>query len=132
MHLSKHAYIDSILCCYNLADLKPLSTPMDTSIWLSTEQAPASAAECTVMHDVLYHEAISMLNWAALATCPDIAFPVTTVARFTANPSPAHWEAVKQIFHYLAGMCNLWLSYRERKQTLEGYADADGSMAEDR
>ena len=30
--LSQHAYIDSILCCYNLSDLKPLSTPMDTSI----------------------------------------------------------------------------------------------------
>ena len=73
-----------------------------------------------------------MLNWAMLATCLDIAFAVVTVARFTVNPSPAHWEAVKQIFCYLAGMCNLWLSYGERKQTLEEYADMDGSMAEDR
>ena len=29
-------------------------------------------------------------------------------------------------------MRDLWLSYRERKQTLKGYADTDGSMAEDR
>ena len=71
-------------------------------------------------------------NWAMLTTCLDIAFTVMTVARFTANPGPAHWEAVKWIFCYLAGMCNLWLSYRERKQTLKGYADADGSMAKDR
>ena len=132
MHLSQHAYIDSILCCYNLADLKPLSTPMDTSIWLSAEQAPVSAVECAVMCNVPYHEAIDALNWAVLTTHLDIAFAVTTMARFAANPVPAHWEAVKQIFCYLAGMCDLWLSYRERKQTLEGYADMDGSMAKDR
>jgi hypothetical protein len=29
-------------------------------------------------------------------------------------------------------MCNLWLLYGETKQALKGYADADGSMAEDR
>ena len=131
-HLSQHVYIDSILCHYNLADLKLLSMPMDTLIWLSTKQAPTSVAECVVMHDVLYCEAISVLNWAVLATCLDIAFTVMTMARFAANPSPVHWEAVKWIFCYLAGTCDLWLLYRERKQTLKGYADADGSMAKDR
>ena len=131
-HLSPCAYIDSILRRYNLADLKLLSTPMDTSIRLSTEQAPASAAACVVMRNVPYREAVGALNWAVLATRPDIAFAVATVARFAANPGPAHWEAVKRIFHYLAGTCDLWLSYGERKQTLEGYADMDGSMVEDR
>ena len=115
MHLSQHVYIDSILCHYNLTDLKPLSMPMDTLIWLSTKQAPASVAECMVMCDVPYCKAIGALNWAALTTHPDIAFTVATVARFAANPSPAHWEAVKRIFHYLAGTCDLWLSYGERK-----------------
>ena len=120
------------LCHYNLADLKPLSTPMDTSIRLLTKQAPVSAAKCMVICNVPYHEAISVLNWAALATHLDIAFTVVTMTRFTANPSPAHWEAVKQVYHYLAGMRNLWLSYGEMKQTLKGYTDADSSMAEDR
>ena len=90
MHLSQRAYIDSILHRYNLADLKPLSMPMDTSIRLSTKQAPVSVAECMVMCDVPYHEAIGVLNWAVLATCPDIAFAVATMARFAANPGPAH------------------------------------------
>ena len=131
-HLSQHAYIDSILNRYNLADLKPLSTPMDTLIHLSTEQAPVSAAECAAMRDVPYHEAVGVLNWATLATHLDIVFAVATMARFAANPSPAHWEAVKRVYRYLAGTCDLWLLYRETKQTLEGYSDADGSMAEDR
>ena len=71
------------------------------------------------------------LNWAALAMCPNIAFAVATVARFTTKPGPAHWEAVKHIYHYLAGMCDLWLLYSKARRTLEGYADADSSMSED-
>jgi Reverse transcriptase (RNA-dependent DNA polymerase) len=132
IHISQHAYIDSILRRFNFDDLKPLSTPMDTSFRLTKEQAPASAAEHAIMRHVPYREAVGALNWAALATRPDIAFAVATVARFASAPGPAHWEAVKRIFRYLAGTRDLWLSYGETQRTLEGYADADGSMAEDR
>ena len=132
MHLSQRSYINSILWCYHLDDLKPLSTPMDTQIRLSSEQSPKSAAKFAAMRDVPYREAIGALNWAALSTHPDIAFAISTVAWFAAEPGPAHWEAVKRIFRYLAGTRELWLSYGETRRTLEGYADADGSMAEDR
>ena len=131
MHLSQQAYIDTILRCYNLDNLKPLSTPMDHQVCLSSEQAPASAAEFAMMHDVPYHKAVGALNWATLATCPDIAFTVATVACFAAKPRPAHWDGVKQIFHFLKGTHNLWLTYGETSAPLEGYADVDGSMAED-
>jgi len=132
VHLSQQAYIDAILRRYHLSDLKLLSMPMDHQVRLSSDQAPASAAECAMMCNVPYRKAVSALNWAALATRPDIAFAVTTVTRFAANPGPAHWEAMKQIFRYLSGTRNLWLTYGEANTPLEGYADADGSMAEDR
>jgi reverse transcriptase-like protein len=90
VYLLQHVYINSILCCYYLADLKPLSTPMDTSTQLTIEQVPTSVAEHAIMCDMLYCEAIGTLNWAALATHPNIAFAVTTVACFAANPGPAH------------------------------------------
>jgi len=131
VHLSQCAYIDAILHHYNLANLKPLSTPMDHQVHLSSDQAPASAVECAMMHDVPYCEAIGALNWATLAMRPDIAFAVATVACFTANPGPAHWDAVKWIFRYLSGTRELWLTYSKASSPLEGYADADGSMAED-
>jgi hypothetical protein len=123
--LSQH--IDSILQRYGPDGLKSLSTPMDTQVCLSTEQAPASAADFTLMHDVPYREAVGALNWAALATQPDIAFAVATVARFAANPGPVHWEAVKRIFRYLSGTRELWLTYGESRQMLEGFADANES-----
>ena len=132
IHLSQCTYINLILQHYNFDELKPLSTPIDASICLSLDQSPLTTAEHTIMCDKPYCEAIGTLNWVALATHPDIAFAVATVARFTANPGSAHWEAIKQIYHYLAGICDLWLTYGETKRTLKGYADADGSMAKDR
>ena len=131
MHLLQYAYIDSILHHYHLSDLKPLMMLMDHQVRLSTNHAPSSVVECVIMCDIPYCEAVSALNWAALAMHPDIAFAVAMVARFVANPGPIHWEAVKQIFCYLSGMCDLWLTYSKASKPLEGYADADGSMAED-
>jgi hypothetical protein len=132
MHLSQHAYINSILRCYNFNELKPLLSPMDPFIQLMSNQSPATTAEHVIMHNKPYHEAVGTLNWAALTTCPDIAFAVATVACFTMNPGISHWEAIKYIFRYLNGTHNLWLTYGETRQVLEGYANADGSMAKDR
>jgi hypothetical protein len=131
IHISQHIYINSILQCFGFDELKPLSTPFDTQVCLMIKQAPATTKEFAIIHDMPYCEAIGTLNWATLAMCPDITFVVLTVARFSTNPGPAHWDAVKHIFCYLAGTCNLWLSYGETRCTLEGYADADGSMTED-
>ena len=132
IHLSQHAYIDSILRRYNFDELKPLSILMDPTFRLSADQSPKTTAEHAIMRNKPYREAVGALNWAALTTHPDIAFTVATVTRFTANPSIAHWEAVKHIYCYLAGTQDLWLTYGETKRVLEGYADVDGSMAEDR
>ncbi len=95
IHLSQKAYIDSILHHYNFSDLKPLSTLMDVQAKLTSEQVPASAAEFAAMRNIPYREAVGALNWAALATQPDISFAVSTVARFASNPGPTHWEAMK-------------------------------------
>jgi len=84
------------------------------------------------MRDVPYHEAVGSLMYAALGTRPDIAFAVQTVSRFSTKPGSTPWEAVKRIFRYLKGTTDLWLTYGISKMDLTGYADADGSMAEDR
>jgi hypothetical protein len=77
------------------------------------------------VRDIPYREAVGALNWvlAVLATRPDIAFAVATVARFASNPRPAHLDTVRRIIRYLAGTRDLWLSYAS------GDANADGSMA---
>jgi hypothetical protein len=76
--------------------------------------------------------AIGSPMYALLGTQPDIAFAVQTLSRFISNPGIVHWETIKRIFHYLKGTHKLWLMYRERKVDLEEYANANGSMMEDR
>lgn len=36
LQLSQHSYIDSILCCYSLDDLKPVSILMDPNVQLTS------------------------------------------------------------------------------------------------
>ena len=90
IHISQCTYIDSILWHFSFDKLKLLSTPFDTQVCLMHEQALATAEEFALMRNMLYHEAIGALNWATLATCPDITFMVSTVAHFSTNPGPAH------------------------------------------
>jgi hypothetical protein len=104
---------------------------MDTNIRLSSAQSPATTEEFAKMRNIPYHKAVGSLMYASLGTRTDITFAVQSVSRFSLKPGIAHWEAVKQIFRYLKGTRDLWLSYGNKVNELDGYADADGSMAED-
>ena len=129
--LSQHSYIDSIVRHFGFEDLKPITTPMDPNAKLSTAQNPSTSAQYAAMQNVPYHEAAGVLMYVMLGTCPDISYAVTTVSKFSSNPGMAHWDVVKQIYCYLLGSKDLWLTYGGDKKVLVGYADADGSMAED-
>ena len=105
---------------------------METSIRLTLAQSPSTTQEIAYMCNIPYQEAVGSLMYASLGTCPDITYAVQTVSRFSKNLGQAHWEAVKQIFRYLKGSKEFWLTYGGQQKELKGYADADGSMAEDR
>lgn len=105
---------------------------METSIQLTLAQSPSTTQEIAYMQNIHYHEAVGSLMYASLGTCPDITYAVQTVSQFSRNPGQAHWEAVKRIFCYLKGNKHFCLSYGTFQRELKGYADADGSMAEDR
>ena len=62
IHISQHAYINSIIQFFNLSDMKPLSTPIDISFCLTSKQASASTSEHTIMCYVAYCEAVEALN----------------------------------------------------------------------
>ena len=132
IHLSQRSYIDSMLRRYGLEDLKPVSLPMETSIRLTSAQSPSTTQQIAYMRNIPYQEAVGSLMYASLGTRPDITYAVQTVSHFSKNPGQAHWEAVKRIFRYLKGTKDFWLSYGAEQKDLKGYADADGSMAEDR
>jgi len=65
--------------------------------------------------------------YALVATQLDITFVVSTLLEFLENLGEAHWQAVKQVFHYLAGTCNVVLTYGGEWEDLHGYTNTDGA-----
>jgi len=105
---------------------------MDLNAQLTISQSPTKLDDIMRMQNIPYCEAVGSLMYAAMGTRPDIMFAVSTVSQFSQNPGWAHWEAVKQIFHYLQGTKKLVLVYGGNKQELVGYVDADGASQEHR
>jgi hypothetical protein len=60
-------------------------------------------------------------------TRPDIAFALTQMANFVSNPGWGHWEALKQVFLYLAGTIHYGITYGGDRMNarLEAYFDAE-------
>ena len=80
------------------APLAGMVLPEHDTVAASAEPAvPAEPTALADSEDEPYHEADSTLNWAALATQPNILFTASTMACFTLNPGPTHWEAVKHL-----------------------------------
>jgi hypothetical protein len=130
--LSQKSYIVSILKRFGFEDCKPLSMPMDPNVRLTSSQSPTTTMEIADMRHIPYREAVGALMYVSIGTRPDIAYAVSSVSRFSANPGRPHWNAVKRIFQYLQGTKGHWLTYGGENHGLIGYSDTDGSMHEDR
>ena len=57
--LSQTTYINSLLRCFNLTNVRPYYLPMMPSVTLSRHDAPSNAAEEAHMHHIPYCEATS-------------------------------------------------------------------------
>ena len=63
--------------------------------------------------------------YAMLGTRPDIAYAVSVVSRFAANPTDHHYAAVKRILRYLKGTIDYQLTFSGDLNNLKGYTDSD-------
>jgi hypothetical protein len=80
LSLSQHAYINTLLHCFNLKDCKPVAQPLNPHVLFSTDQCPTTIEEKAAMQAVPYREAVGALNWVAVGTQPDIVFVVGQLA----------------------------------------------------
>jgi hypothetical protein len=129
--LSQPAYIDSVIKEFLNIDpsspFNPVSTPMLENQRLSRLHCPQTDEERSAMAKFPYKAVVGKLLWLAIATRPDIAYAVSVLCRFLADPGKAHWAAVKHLLRYLRGTRDLKLVYSQ-SQTPNGfitYSDAD-------
>jgi len=114
-------YTERVLERFGMEFSKPTSTPASPDTKLQKK-----AADGVMVSQKLYQAAVGTLLYLSTKTRPDIAFAVSNVARFCAEPTEEHWSAVKRIFRYLRGTKNMGLLYdRDKSKALVGYSDAD-------
>jgi hypothetical protein len=92
------------------------------------DQSPSTSDETNEMGDIPYQRGIGSLMYAATSTRPDIAFPIVILSQFMQNPGQIHWEAVKDVIHYLKGTVDLTLTLGGSEKGLEAYANADWAL----
>jgi len=117
--LHQGKYTKDVLKKFDMADAKPISTPMPTSAALDADEdgEPVDQKE--------YRSMIGSLLYLT-ATRPDIHFAVCLCARFKASPRTSHRQAVKRIMRYLRFTPEFGLGYSASLTlSLCGYSDVD-------
>jgi len=72
-----------------------------------------------------YQQVIGFLLYLMLGTHPDIAFAVTKMLQFAANPSEEHLSKALYICRYLVGTADYSLIYGRSSDGIIAYADSD-------
>lgn len=115
-------YIEKLLKEWDMEEAHPVKTPMQKSSNLSKRKDNEPPTDKT-----RYQSAIGSLMYLMMATRPDIAFAVSHLSKFCADPSEHHWTAVKRVFRYLKGTSKLGLrlGHKSNRSGIVGYTDAD-------
>nr|GEZ81919.1 retrovirus-related Pol polyprotein from transposon TNT 1-94 [Tanacetum cinerariifolium] len=109
--------------------------PLGGHFKLSLKNCPIRGCDVERMNKVPYANAVGSLMYLMMCTRPDIAYAVSIVSRYLANPGKNHWEAVKWILKYLRGTANVGLVYgtnRDNHMDVIGFVDSDYAKDSDK
>jgi hypothetical protein len=87
-------YTKDLMTKFNMAELKPVSTPMSSTVSLGPDE------DDDAMDQREYMSMIGSLLYLT-ATQPDIQFAVGLCAHFQYSPRSSHQTAVQRVFRYL-------------------------------
>ncbi|KAI3701355.1 hypothetical protein L2E82_46009 [Cichorium intybus] len=125
LHLSQKGYIEKVLRRFNMHEAKPVNTPFVAHFKLSSALSPTTETDMAYMARVPYSSAVGSLMYVIICTRPDLAYAVSMVSRYMANPGKEHWKAVQWILRYLRGTSSMCLCYGQSNTGVVGYVDSD-------
>jgi hypothetical protein len=118
LHLKQ--YLQGILERHGMQSCNPVSTPMDSSVKLTT------AIDSDAMADVKeYQQIIGELQFASIVARPDISCTVSTLSQFNVKPTSIHLAAAKRVLRYLKGTMELGIVYSPPVREATAFSDAD-------
>ncbi|GKB32713.1 retrovirus-related pol polyprotein from transposon TNT 1-94 [Tanacetum coccineum] len=111
LRVSQSGYVSKILNNFRIDNGKSVIIPLGGHFKLSLKDCPVRDCDVERMSKVMYENMVRSLMYLIVCTRPDIAYVVSVVSRYLANPGKNHWEAVKWILKYLRGTANVGLMY---------------------
>ena len=119
--INQKRYIDNLVRRFGLSDACGVSTPADACVKLVADDGVSRPAD-----PKLYQQIVGSLQYAAGGTRPEMAYAVSTVAKYCHQPSELHMTAAKRILRYLKQRKDLNLTYvRDSPEAIMGYSDSD-------
>ncbi|CAI7848144.1 unnamed protein product, partial [Closterium sp. NIES-54] len=126
--LTQSHMVQQVLQRFGFTYSSPQSTPLPTSHSLS-----APPLDESVEPSGPYPELVRCLMYVMTCTRPDLAYPLSLMARYVApgRHRKVHWDAAKTVLRYLYSTSGMGLVLGGRARVvLTGHADAPGSSCE--
>jgi hypothetical protein len=118
--LSQETYIDTIIKRFGMENGRNVSNPLDPDVRLENDECEDHPADRT-----LYLSLIGSLMYAALGSCPDISFAISSLSRYNSAPLATHLTAAKWVLRYLKSTSDFRLHFPACSKGLEGFTDSD-------
>ncbi|GKB81391.1 retrotransposon protein, putative, ty1-copia subclass, partial [Tanacetum coccineum] len=128
LKVSQSGYVQKILNNYRVDNGKSVSVPLGAHFKVPLKDCPSCDWDVERMSKVPYVNVVGSLMYLMVCTGPDIAYTVSIVSRYLANPGKNHWESVKWILKYLKGTSNVGLvygRYQGKHVDVDGFVDVD-------
>jgi hypothetical protein len=123
IHIDQTSYLHTVLQRCGMQNAKAAVTPLPAGyVPIPMEKGTTTSPELRSR----FQTVIGSLLYLMLGTRPDIAFAVTKLAQFAANPSQDHLDKALYICRYLVGTQSYQLTYEGHSgQGLAACADSD-------
>lgn len=121
--IHQRRYIDKLLERFNMTSSHGITTPL--SVKTELHEARENELLLDPGDQRQYQAIVGGLMYAMTATRPDLAFTVSRLSKFNANPTTKHMESAKRALRYLKHTSNLGLLYGGKDAELYGYTDSD-------
>ncbi|CAI7881178.1 unnamed protein product [Closterium sp. NIES-53] len=118
--LSQGHYLQQVLERFAMARGNPQPTPLSVGHHLSPPSSPSPSSHP-------YPELIGSLMYAMVSTRPDLAYPISVLARFVGagKHTEEHWQAAKRVLRYIRGTKDYVLTLGgPSPPLLNGYSDS--------
>ena len=106
---------------FNFGGLAGSKTPADPNIRLEKDELSRASDESR--HN--YLEMFGSLNYLPIITRPDLAYAVSTLGRYNANPNQSYLDGMTRAYSYIVKTPDHGLIFKRGDFDLRGYVDAD-------